>query len=129
MNTKGVVNVEVARMLAARGHSRRGLLYMLLAGVLFAVMANCAYAAALTHPPVAAAMVSFIRVAVNLLLLLIPAIWSSDVRGLFGDFRPSLWLRGLFGGGALFFSFASIQRIGPGKAVFSLPAAACWSRL
>jgi len=102
----------------ARGHARRGLLYMLLACALFAVMANCAYAAFLTHPPVAAAMVSFIRIAVNLILLLLPALWRRDVRGLFGDLRPSLWLRGLFGGGALLLSFASIQRIGPGESGF-----------
>ncbi|MFM8444752.1 MAG: DMT family transporter [Methylococcus sp.] len=101
-----------------RGHARRGLAYMLLASALFAVMTNCAYAASLLHPPVAAAMVSFIRVMVNLILLMLPALWRRDVGGLFGDWRPSLWLRGLFGGGALFLSFASIQRIGPGESSF-----------
>lgn len=91
---------------------------MLLASFMFAAMASCVYAASRTDPPVAAAMVSFIRVSVNLLILVLPAMVLGRVRGLFGDLRPSLWLRGLFGGVALILSFASIQRIGPGESAF-----------
>jgi S-adenosylmethionine uptake transporter len=37
---------------------------------------------------------------------------------LFGDKRPSLWLRGLFGTLALMLSFMAITRIGPGESAF-----------
>ena len=91
---------------------------MLLACMLFAIMANCVYAASRAQPPVDAAMVSFIRLSVNLFFLLIPALWVRDLGGLFGDCRPSLWLRGLFGGVSLILSFCSIQAIGPGESTF-----------
>lgn len=91
---------------------------MLLACSLFAVMASCVFAASRTQPPVAAAMVSFIRVGVNLLVLVLPALVMGQVRSLFGDLRASLWLRGLFGGASLMLSFASIQRVGPGESAF-----------
>ena len=96
----------------------RGLSCMLIASGLFALMASCVFAASRTDPPVAAAMVSFIRVSVNLLILLLPALASRRVPALFGDYRLSLWLRGLFGGVSLILSFASIQRIGPGESAF-----------
>lgn len=98
--------------------SARGLSYMLLACMLFAIMANCVYAASRAQPPVDAAMVSFIRLSVNLFFLVIPALWVRDLGGLFGDCRPSLWLRGLFGGVSLILSFCSIQAIGPGESTF-----------
>jgi S-adenosylmethionine uptake transporter len=63
-------------------------------------------------------MVSFIRVGVNLLVLVLPALLLGQARRLFGDLRTSLWLRGLFGGLSLMLSFASIQRIGPGESAF-----------
>jgi len=98
--------------------SRLGLTYMLLACALFAVMATCVYAASLTPIPVAASMVSFIRLSVNLSFLVVPALWARDLGGLFGDLRASLWLRGLFGGVSLILSFSSIQSIGPGESTF-----------
>jgi drug/metabolite transporter (DMT)-like permease len=91
---------------------------MLLAGMLFSVMGVGVYAASLTRPPVAAAMVSFIRVAVNLAILMLPALALKELPVLFGDRRPSLWLRGVFGGVSLILSFAAIQRIGPGESAF-----------
>lgn len=91
---------------------------MLIAGFLFSVMGVGVYAASLAHPPVAAAMVSFIRVAVNLVLLVVPALALRELPVLFGDRRWSLWLRGLFGGVSLILSFAAIQRIGPGESAF-----------
>jgi drug/metabolite transporter (DMT)-like permease len=98
--------------------SALGLSYMLLACTLFAVMANCVYAASLTQPPVDAAAVSFIRLGVNLSFLVLPALWARDQSDLFGDWRASLWLRGLFGGVSLILSFCSIQLIGPGESTF-----------
>lgn len=91
---------------------------MLLACVLFALMANCVYAASRLAVPVAASVISFVRVSVNLTALLLPAMVAGNLRGLFGDLRLALWLRGLFGGVSLMLSFASIQRIGPGESAF-----------
>ncbi|MGZ8216381.1 DMT family transporter [Methylomagnum sp.] len=105
----------------AKAESRRrllGLAYMALAGILFSVMGVGVYAASLTQIPVAAPMVSFIRVAVNLLILAVPALLLGELPALFGDRRFSLWLRGLFGGVSLILSFAAIQRIGPGESAF-----------
>ena len=91
---------------------------MLAACALFAVMANCVYAATRGQPAMTASMISFVRVGLNFLWLLIPAVWTGNVSGLLGDRRPSLWLRGLFGGISLILSFACIQRIGPGESAF-----------
>lgn len=84
----------------------------------FAIMGTGVYASGLSHPPVAAVTVSFIRVAVNLALLVLPALAVRELPALFGDRRPSLWLRGLFGALSLILSFAAIQRIGPGESAF-----------
>ena len=84
----------------------------------FAVMGVGVYGSALAHPPVAAPTVSFIRVTVNLALLVLPALVLRELPVLLGDRRPSLWLRGIFGGSALILSFAAIQRIGPGESAF-----------
>jgi len=91
---------------------------MAIAAFLFSVMGVGVYAASLTIPPVAAPMVSFIRVAVNLFILVMPALWLKQGWALFGDRRASLWLRGLFGAVSLTLSFAAIQRIGPGESAF-----------
>lgn len=101
-----------------RTEAIRGLASMMIAGTLFAVMGIAVYAAALTNPPVAAPMVSFVRVAVNLAILVLPAMVLRELPVLLGDRRPSLWLRGLFGGLSLILSFAAIQRIGPGESAF-----------
>jgi drug/metabolite transporter (DMT)-like permease len=96
----------------------RGLVHMVVAGFLFSLMGVGVYGAGLADPPVAAVTVSFIRVAVNLLILVAPVLVAGNLPSLFGDRRPSLWLRGLFGGLALVLSFAAIQRIGPGESAF-----------
>ena len=88
------------------------------AALLFAAMAGCVFAVSIGPNPLAAPVVSFIRVGVNLGLILIPVLFSGTLRTLFGDLRPSLWLRGLFGGTSLMLSFLSIQRIGPGESAF-----------
>lgn len=98
--------------------ARMGLTMMLLASLLFALMSTFVYAASRTQPPVAAAVVSFIRVTVNMSLLLITAAITGGLGALFGDRRPSLWLRGFFGAVSLVLSFSSIQRIGPGESAF-----------
>jgi S-adenosylmethionine uptake transporter len=96
----------------------KGLGYMLLASLLFSVMSVCVYAVAQCEPALSVTVVSFMRILINLALLAIPALAKRDLAGLFGDRRPSLWLRGLFGTVALMLSFSSIQRIGPGESSF-----------
>jgi len=91
---------------------------MATACLLFSVMSSCVYALKLCQPQLSPMVVSFFRVLVNLVILLLPACWNRDLAGLFGDRRLSLWLRGLFGSLALMLSFTSIQAIGPGESSF-----------
>ncbi len=98
--------------------TRRGLLDMMLAGFLFSLMNACVYAVKLFDANLPATVVSFVRVLVNLLILLVPALLRSKLTVLFGDRRPSLWLRGLFGTLALMLSFSAITLIGPGESAF-----------
>ena len=98
--------------------SRRGLLEMLLACLLFSLMNVCVYAIKWFDSNTPATVISFVRILSNLLILIIPALLRSTLVKLFGDARPSLWLRGLFGTLALMLSFAAITRIGPGESAF-----------
>jgi S-adenosylmethionine uptake transporter len=91
---------------------------MLGASVMFSMMNACVYAATRADPELPSTMVSFIRVLINLALLLLPALVTGRLLPLFGDMRPSLWLRGVFGASALMLSFAAISRIGVGEAAF-----------
>ncbi len=91
---------------------------MLVACLLFSFMNAGAYAIGLVDPGLPSTVVSFIRLCSNLLILMIPALISRKAIRLFGDVRPSLWLRGLFGSTALMLSFAAIALIGPGESAF-----------
>ncbi len=97
---------------------RRGLVEMLFACLLFSLMNASVYAIQLFEAGVSATVISFVRVSSNLLILLTVAVFNGRVLALFGDGRPSLWLRGLFGALALMLSFAAITRIGPGESAF-----------
>jgi drug/metabolite transporter (DMT)-like permease len=97
---------------------RRGLLEMLLACLLFSLMNVCVYAIKWFDSDTPVIVISFVRILSNLLILIIPALFRSQLVNLFGDGRPSLWLRGLFGTIALMLSFAAITRIGPGESAF-----------
>lgn len=96
----------------------RGLACMVAACLLFSIMTACVYAATLCQQSLPSTVVSFVRVLVNLAVLLAPALLAGETRELLGDGRASLWLRGLFGASALMLSFFSIQRIGPGESAF-----------
>jgi len=98
--------------------SRSGFVDMLIAALLFSIMNACVYAISVLDNSAPASIISFIRIICNLLILLIPALLTRQTAGLFGDRRPSLWLRGLFGGLALMLSFAAITRIGSGESAF-----------
>lgn len=101
-----------------KASDKRGLLDMVLASLLFSLMNACVYAVKVVEADIPASVISFVRILSNLLVLLLPALVSRRVGDLFGDRRPSLWLRGLFGTIALMFSFAAITRIGPGESAF-----------
>jgi len=101
-----------------RSEQLRGLVCMIVASLMFSLMNVCVYAIGLCEPQLPSAVVSFVRILINLLILLVPALLAGDLLKLFGDFRLSLWLRGLFGSLALMLSFASIQMIGPGESAF-----------
>jgi drug/metabolite transporter (DMT)-like permease len=98
--------------------SRRGLLEMLLACLLFSFMNTSVYSIRLFEADIPATMISFVRIISNLFILIVSALLSRQFTELFGDKRPSLWLRGLFGTLALMLSFTAITRIGPGESAF-----------
>ncbi|MCX7110810.1 MAG: DMT family transporter [Proteobacteria bacterium] len=102
----------------SRSSQLRGLVCMIVASLMFSLMNVCVYAIGLCDPQLPSTVVSFVRLLINLIILLVPAVWAGDCLGLFGDLRLSLWLRGLFGSLALMLSFASIQMIGPGESAF-----------
>jgi drug/metabolite transporter (DMT)-like permease len=126
MCTFGAVNltlVNTRKRQSTPSHARfslelLGLLDMVVACLCFTGMGACVFSITLIEPAVEAPVVSLIRAAVNLVMLLIPALMHRRALALFGDARPSLWLRGFFGGTSLILSFASIQRIGPGESGF-----------
>jgi S-adenosylmethionine uptake transporter len=91
---------------------------MVAASFFFSVMSACVYALGQCEPQMPALVVSFFRVLINMVLLVAAACWRRDVMALFGDFRMSLWARGVFGTLALMLSFSSIQLIGPGESSF-----------
>lgn len=98
--------------------SHRGLLEMLLACLLFSLMNACVYAIRLFEADIPATVISFVRIVSNLVILVTAALFNQQMMALFGDKRPSLWLRGLFGTLALMLSFMAITRIGPGESAF-----------
>lgn len=102
----------------SRRNARNGLSAMLTASLLFSAMGIAVYALGIRHPELPVMVVSFVRILVNLAVIVLPALARRRARALFGDLRSSLWLRGVFGSLALILSFASIQRIGPGEAAF-----------
>ena len=95
-----------------------GLLDMVLACLLFSLMNASVYAIKVFDAEMPATVISFVRVLSNFLILAIPALMRKKLTQLFGDRRPSLWLRGLFGTLALMLSFTAITRIGPGESTF-----------
>lgn len=91
---------------------------MLVACLLFSLMNTSVYAISRVDGTIDGCVISFVRILCNLAILATPVMLRNDVPSLFGDLRPSLWLRGLFGASALMLSFVAIQRIGPGESAF-----------
>jgi len=91
---------------------------MLLSCVLFSAMGAFVNAVQLREPEVSSFACSFVRLLVNLGILVVSAGFARDLRSLTGDGRVSLWLRGLFGSISLVTSFAAIKAIGIGESSF-----------
>ena len=96
----------------------KGLWCILLANLFFSLMAVLVYAVKILDPSVSPFVVSFVRVSVNLLIILMPALAVGKGKQLWGDKSLSLWLRGFFGGIALMLFFYSIQALGPSESTF-----------
>jgi drug/metabolite transporter (DMT)-like permease len=97
----------------------KGLFFQLIASAFFALMSACVYAAHLTAPDSGSLHISFVRAAVNLIVIVLPiCLISRDWKMLWGDGRWSLWWRGLFGGTSLMLSFAGTQAIGIAESSF-----------
>ena len=97
---------------------------MLLANLFFSLMGASVYEVKILDPLISPYFVSFVRVVVNLLVILLPAVYFGKGKELWGDYRGSLWLRGVFGGFALMLFFFSIQELGLAKSTFIQSACA-----
>jgi S-adenosylmethionine uptake transporter len=95
-----------------------------MANLFFSLMGASVYEVKILDPLISPYFVSFVRVVVNLLVILIPALCFGKGKQLWGDYRASLWLRGLFGGCALMLFFFSIQELGLAKGTFIQSASA-----
>jgi len=102
---------------------------MVTASVLFAAMGAFVYQVKLWDHDASPLTASFVRVAVNLVVVIILASRRSLVRGildLFGDMRGSLWARGFFGTLSVMGMFTGIHLIGLGEASFLHSFNAVW---
>jgi drug/metabolite transporter (DMT)-like permease len=91
---------------------RIGYIYILLASLQFALMAMFVFMAHQTDQALPSLTTSFVRVCINLLVVVMFSCYRSSPRLLWGDGRRSLWWRGIFGAASLILSFAGIQAIG-----------------
>lgn len=97
---------------------------MLLSCVFFALMALCVGAAHRVDPALDTIAASLYRSGVNLLALLV--LVRGDLRVLWGDARPALWLRGLAGAVSLLSYFGALAHLGIGEAAFLNQTSAVW---
>ncbi len=91
---------------------------MLFASFSMALMGTCVYSIGIIEPSVTSPFVSFARVTMNLIILLLPSLLFGNFSELIGDGRPSLWFRGLFGAMTLMFVYGAIKQIGVGESYF-----------
>ncbi len=106
---------------------------MMIASVLFAIMGSLVFYYK-EHDPTASSLVaSFVRVFINLLFVMVCSFFVRNdqlkvlgFKGLFGDFRYSLWLRGFFGTLSVVSFFYGVTSIGIGEASFLNASHAIW---
>lgn len=106
---------------------------MMIASVMFAVMNTIVYQTKIWHADESPMMASFIRVLVNLVIVVVLSyVFKREdgrtigLRGLFGDQRKALWLRGIFGTLSVIAVFYSVHEIGVGEASFLNASNAIW---
>lgn len=109
-----------AAVITSESSRVKGLLCMVASCALFSLMGTIVWRVQVAEPASSALVASFIRIVVNLLVLLIWGFLRGDWQDLVGDRRASLWWRGVFGSLALITSFMSIKAIGIGEASFLL---------
>src|SRR5690348_13378644 len=108
--------LHVSDIIAGRSDSARaGLAYMVISCFLFAGVSAFVFEAHSYEPTASVFVSSFIRIVVNLFVIMAMIVPKKGIDYLAGDSRPSLWLRGLFGTLSLFCSFSSIVAIGIGE--------------
>lgn len=112
---------------------KRGLVDMLIASLMFAIMGALVYQTKVWNAGESPMMASFLRVFFNLIVVVILSFFVHDrdnkvlgIRGLFGNFRGSLWLRGFFGSLSVMTVFYSIHAIGIGESGFLTSSSAVW---
>lgn len=102
----------------------RGVALMLMASVLFAVMATFVGVAHALDPTLSTFVASTGRAAVNLLALVVLA--RGDTALLWGDRRTALWVRGVAGAVSLLAYFGALSHLGIGEAAFLNQTSAVW---
>lgn len=91
---------------------------MVLASVFFSFMGAMINHAQLNEPDSAPLVASFIRLVVNMAVVIAVAWHAGRLSGLAGDMRLSLWGRGFFGALSLIFVVYAIRAIGVGETSF-----------
>ncbi len=107
----------------------RGLVYMVVASALFSAMGASIYQVKVWDSEASPFTASFLRVGINLMIVMLIAS-RHGLRGglqeLFGDMRASLWARGFFGTLSVMGLFFAIHLIGLGEASFLHSFNAVW---
>ncbi len=101
-----------------------GVVLMVTGSVLFTGMATCVGLAYARDPTLSTFVASALRGGVN--LLAVTLLGARDLRGLVGDGRPALWMRGVFGGISLMLYFTALGHLGVGEAAFLNQTASPW---
>ena len=111
----------------------RGLAYMVVASLMFATMNALVFQTKLWNADESPLTASFFRVFFNLIIVIALSFVTRDrhghklgIRGLFGDFSTSLWLRGLFGSLSVISIFYAVHAIGIGESSFLNASSAVW---
>lgn len=119
--------VPFAPAVPTPARAARAIVWMLGGSALFSAMATFVAFAHHREPDLSTFTSSAFRSVVNLLVLVALA-WRAPLR-LFGDARPALWARGLFGGVALLSYFAALRYLSVGEAAFLNQTSAVWVAL
>ncbi len=109
---------------------------MVMASILFAMMGSLIYQVKIWEPALSSGVTSLFRVGINLAFVVVMSFWVNDsqgkklgVKGLFGDLRWSLWLRGFFGTLSVVTFFYGVGTIGVGEASFFNSSHVLWMGL